>query len=156
MPTKFNFEEVNKMLSRYKRETLVLLANQAQNYFLGSFKKQGWNGSQWPEVQRRTPGTKAYKYPKTKGLQRRTQPILIGSGYKKRGGTLRRAVSSMERTAQISSDRVRMLVDLPYAEVINEGGKHMPERRFIGQTEQLTKMQKDKITEIVNKIWQTK
>lgn len=156
MPTKFNFEEVNKMLVQYKRETLVLLSNQAQNYFLDSFKKQGWDGKQWKEVQRRTPGTKAFKYPKKKGLQRRTQPILIGSGFKVRGGTLRRAVSTMERSAEISKDRVRMIVDLPYAEIINDGGKNMPKREYIGQTEELTTMQKNKINEIIGRIWEVK
>jgi len=156
MPTKFNFEEVSNLLNRYKRETLILLSNQAQNYFLDSFKKQGWDGTPWKEVQRRTPGTKAYKYPKTKGLQRRTQPILIGAGYRKRGGTLRRAVSSMSRTKEITKDRVRMIVDLPYANIINEGGGHMPKREYVGQDSTLTRMQTEKITEIINRIWKTK
>lgn len=154
METKFNFEQFKKKLAQSRREALVLLSNQAQNYFLRSWKTQGFDGASWKEVNRRIEGTKAYKYPKTKGLQRRTNPILIGSGYKVRGGTLRRAVSNMARTAEISHNRIRMVVDLPYAAVINEGGKNMPQRQFIGQTNELTKMQKEKINEVISKVWQ--
>lgn len=119
---RFNFEEVKQKLDQTKREVLVLLSTQAQNYFLSSFKKQGFNGENWQEVQRRIPGTKAYKYPKTKGLQRRTSPILVGAGYKIRGGTLRRAVSMMARTSTIGNGTLKMVVDLPYARIQNEGG----------------------------------
>ncbi len=153
MATKFNLEGVQKNIAKTQRETLVLLANQAQNYFLSSFKKQGFDGKEWEEVKRRIPGEKAYKYPKTKGLQRQTAPILIGAGYKKRGGELRRDVSNMARTAQLSVERVRMIVDLPYAEVHNDGGKNIPMRKYIGQTDELTRMQHDKIDQIFKGIW---
>ena len=117
-----NFSQVRQKLEQSQRELLVLLPNQAQNYFLSSFKNQGFDGQPWKEVQRREDGTKAYKYPKSKGLQRRTSPILVGAGYKVRGGTLRRAVSNMSRTAQIRTNGFRMIVDLPYAAIHNEGG----------------------------------
>ena len=132
------------------------MSNQAQNYFLSSFKNQGFDGQQWQEVKRRTPGTPEYKYPKTKGLQRRTSPILTGAGYRIRGGTLRRAVSSMARTSEISQNKLRMIVDLPYANILNEGGKNMPKRQFVGQTSELTKMQHDKIEDIFKRVWDTK
>ena len=153
MDTKFKFEQVKKQLVAMQRETLVLLSDQAQNYFVKSFKNQGFNGEQWKEVQRRTPDTKAYKYPKKKGLQRRTSPILIGAGYKIRGGTLRDAVGSMSRTREIGNGIVRMIVDLPYAKAQNEGNKHLPRRQFIGQTPELTNMQVKKIEQIVTKIF---
>jgi len=151
---KFNFEQVQKKLVQSRRELLVLLSNQAQNYFADSFQKQGFNGEPWKEVQRRDPKTKAYKYPKTRGLQRRTSPILVGAGYKVRGGILRRAVSTMARTAQISTNRLRMVVDIDYAEYLNKGTEKMPRRQFVGQTEELTRMQKEKINEIMTRIWQ--
>jgi len=202
---KFNFEEVQKRLIGAERETLVLLSNQAQNYFLSSFRKQGFDGKTWQEVQRRDPSTKAYKYPKTKGLQRRTSPILVGAGFRVRGGKLRRAVSSIARTAEINTSsgggnsRLRMVVDLPYAKIQNEGGTikkgasrkevafrngshgrkifasvngkkgeqatgvmnvkvaahdiKIPQRRFVGQTNELTQMQIKKIDEIILRIW---
>jgi len=167
MSTKFNFEEVIKRLQAAERETLVLLSNQAQNYFLSSFKNQGFDGKPWQEVQRRNSGKDprtgkqypAYLYPKTKGLQRRTSPILVGAGFKIRGGTLRRAVSSMADTAQITTSggggtsKLRMVVDLDYAKYNNEGGGHLPKRQFVGQTAQLTEMQLAKIKEITKRIF---
>jgi len=159
MSTKFNFEEVIKRLQVAERETLVLLSNQAQNYFLASFNNQGFDGKPWDNVQRRIEGTNAYKYPKKKGLQRRTSPILVGAGFKVRGGTLRRAVSSMADTAQITTSggggtsKLRMVIDLDYAKYNNEGGGHLPKRQFVGQTELLTEMQLNKIKEITKNIW---
>gem|GEM_PF-1172975 len=159
MSDKFNFQEITKRLQAGERETLVLLSNQAQNYFLSSFKNQGFDGKPWQEVQRRIEGTNAYKYPKTKGLQRHTSPILVGAGFKIRGGTLRRAVSSMADTAQITTSggggtsKLRMVVDLDYAKYNNEGGGHLPKRQFVGQTAQLTEMQLAKIKEITKRIF---
>ena len=160
---KFNFESVKQKLATSRRELLKRLSEQAQNYFVSSFKKQAWNGQPWKEVQRREEGTKAFKYPKTKGLQRRTQPILIGAGWQKRGGTLHRAVSTMARTAELTAGGFRMIVDLPYAEIHNEGGQGkafgkysftMPKRQFVGQTEELTQKQTKTIEKVITKIWQ--
>jgi phage gpG-like protein len=162
MDTKFEFNLLKANLIQARRELLVLLPNQAQNYFVRSFKSQSWNGVAWKEVQRRMEGTSAYKYPKTKGLQRRTSPILVGAGWKIRGGALRRAVSNMARTVETSADRFRMIIDLPYAEIHNEGGQGkafgkysftMPKRQFVGQTQTLTDMQRYKIDQIVTKVF---
>lgn len=144
------------------RPLYVKLANQAQNYFVSSWRKQGWDGVSWKEVKRREPDTNAYKYPKKKGLQRQTSPILVGAGYKKRGGTLRRAVSNMMSTAQYSTFGVKMIVNLPYAKIHNEGGKGkafgkhsftMPKRQFIGQTRELTDKQLKLIKTEIDKIF---
>lgn len=191
MDTKFEFNMVKAKLIEARRELLVLLPNQAQNYFLKAFKNQAWDGKAWKEVQRRTEGTSAYKYPKTKGLQRRTSSILVGAGWKIRGGALRRAVSNMARTVETSADRFRMIIDLPYAEIHNEGGVinvgerktimsfsnkkrgfvsakkathqqkviigahkiEIDKRQFVGQTQTLTDMQKNKIDQIVTKVF---
>ena len=151
---RFNFAEVRQKLLQTRRELLVLLSNQAQNYFVSSWQKQGFDGKSWKEVQRRTPGTKSYKYPKSKGLQRRSSPILVGSGYKVRGGTLRREVSTMARTAQIKESGFRMVVNSDYAIYHNEGTPKMAQRRFVGQTNELTEMQKRTIAKVVDKMWE--
>lgn len=150
----FNFDAVRQKLEQSKREVLIEMSNQAQNYFVKSFKTQSFDGKPWKEVQRRTEGTNAFKYPKSKGLQRRTSPILVGAGYKKRGGTLLKAVSNMSKTSTVRGTTVRMIVDLPYASVHNEGNCNIPKRTFVGQTAELTKMQSDKLTKIINRIWQ--
>ena len=191
----FNFDEIKKQIEHSNREIMTVLANQAQNYFVSSFRKQGFDGKAWDEVKRRTPDTPEYKYPKSKGLQRRTSPILTGAGYKSRGVTLKRAVSNMSRTAQVGKGTLRMIVDVPYAKIQNEGGTihksaserdinfkvnfktgksrfstekkanfqqhvkvgahdiNIPKRQFIGQTEELSRMQEKKITQIIDKIW---
>lgn len=151
MSDKFGFGKLQNDIKAAQRETLVFLSSQATNYFVSSWDKQAFDGVEWKEVNRRIEGTPEYKYPKTKGLQRRTSPILVGAGYKKRGGTLRRAVSAMARTATIGQTQLKMIVDLPYAAVHNYGEGKMPKRTFIGQTTQLTDMQTAKISEIIGR-----
>jgi phage gpG-like protein len=119
-----------------------------KNHFVNSFKKQSWDGDKWQEVQRRIKGTKAYNYPKKKGLKRRTRPILVGRG------SLRRAVNSSLKS--VTPNRVRFEVDLPYAAIHNEGlrmarGGMMPKRQFIGLTEELNKTNKKIIRKYVDK-----
>ena len=194
---KFNLAEISQKLASTKQELLIQLSVQAQNYFAKSFKNQGFDGNQWEEVKRRKPEENAYKYPKGKGLQRRTQPILTGAGYKQRGGALRKAVATMSTTAIFRGNQVVMNVNLPYAKIHNEGGTinksattrsqnfkinkngksrfatkiranfqqdvnvgahtiNIPKRQFIGQTSELTEMQKAKIIKVVGKIWEVK
>lgn len=145
MANEFGFDRLARNAEAALRNVNVLLSNQAQNYFVDSFEKQGWNGRKWKEVDRRREGTNAYKYPKARS---RTNPILVASG------DLRRQVSVMARTAQISPSQMRMVLDVPYAERHNEGLKGMPKRQFIGQTPELTRMQSAKIKEIIDNIWQ--
>ena len=57
-----------------------MLATCAQQHYLGAFASKGWEGAHWAAVQRQQQGTNAYKYPKNRGLSRRTAPILQGSG----------------------------------------------------------------------------
>ena len=142
-----------------KDELPKLLANQAQNFFVASFTKQGWDGQSWKEVKRRQPGTSEYKYPKTKGLKRRTNPILIGSGYSgghgttTRGGTLRRKVSNSIKSQTFQS--VRLVVDLPYAAAQNDGvpAHNLPRRHYMGNSPVLSEMHKAKIVNYVNKLF---
>lgn len=155
-------QEAKKGYTPQLSSLYVKLANQAQNYFVSSWRKQAFDGVSWKEVKRREVGTKTYKYPLHKGLQRQTAPILIGVGYKKRGGSLRRAVSNMVSTAQYSQTGIRMIVNLPYAKIHNEGGKgkafgkysfDMPKRQFIGQTKELTEKQLKLISTEIDKIF---
>lgn len=151
--TPFHFERVVNNLNQVKRELPPLLANQAQNYFVSSWSKQGFNGQPWQEVKRREEGTTEYKYPKMYGLSRRTNPILIGGGQIKgsAGGALRRATGNSIRSATF--DLIRLLIDTPYAGYINQGTNKMPKRQFVGQTQELSDVQVKKVNEFVDKIW---
>ncbi len=143
---KFNFDLIKRNLEQTKRELPVVLAKQAENYFTDSFKK-GALGSEnkWPEVERRKVGTSAYKYPKTKGLSRRTSPILV------RRAILRRAVSNSIRNA--NWNQIKLTVDLPYAMFNQEGTDTIPARPFMKQTNELGNLQKTTITKTMNRIW---
>jgi phage gpG-like protein len=110
---KFHLGQVLTNIQRMKQDLPRLLANQAQRHFADSWKEQGFEGTPWKEVQRRIPGTSAYKYPMKKGLARRTRAILVKSG------ELRRKVSMSVRT--VSWEITRLVVDLPYAAAHNEG-----------------------------------
>lgn len=144
----FRFGKLKANIGRMKTELPVVLANQAQNYFLGSFTKQGWDGQPWQEVKRRQPETNEYKYPKFKGLTRRTKPILVGSGI------LRRATSESIRSATF--ERVRLVVDLPYAATQNDGdsSRGIPRRHYMGNSPVLVQQQRAKIKMFMNKLWQ--
>jgi phage gpG-like protein len=142
----FNIDIVRQKLAQTKRALPIVMAKQAENYFTASFTKGQLGEFKWKEVQRRIPGTYAYKYPKKKGLTRRRKPILVGTG------ALRRKVSNSIRDADWN--KVRLLVDLPYANVHNEGEGNMPPRPFMKQTNELTKLQIKKINQTLDKIWQ--
>ena len=145
---KFRFQHLLSNLMKMKTELPVILATQAQTYFTRSFTKQSWDGAGWKEVKRRQPGTDEYKYPKFKGLSRRTSPILV------RTGALRRAVSNSIRSATFSS--VRLVVDLPYAAAQNDGDSkiNLPRRHYMGNSPMLMEQQNLKIRNYINKAWQ--
>lgn len=146
--TKFKFERVIENMTRVKKELPVVLANQAQNFFLSSFRKQGWEDNAlepWKLPNRRIPGTNEFRYPKKKGLGRRTQATLIKTG------RLRREVNTSIRSK--SFDKIQLVVDTPYAARHNEGLDGMPKRKFMGHSSSLGKMQIEKINEFINRIW---
>jgi len=144
---KFRFEQLKMNLLKMKSELPVVLANHAQNFFVRSFKSQSWDGQAWKEVKRRQEDTSEYKYPKFKGLSRRTSPILV------RTGALRRAVSNSIRSATFQS--IRLVVDLPYAAVHNDGDEtvNISRRRYMGNSPILMQEQRQKIKLYVNKMW---
>lgn len=143
--SKFDLDRVSKNLQQLKNTLPPLIANQAVKYFTDTFKKQSWDGVAWKEVDRRVPGTKSYKYPKKKGLQRRRNPILLKTG------TLRRAVSMSARV--VSFSHIRLVVDLPYAAYHNEG-QGVAKRQFMGQSAILKREQIKLIERELQKAWQ--
>lgn len=139
------FADVKKKIEQTKDVLPKVIANQAQNYFVMSWRNQGFDGNRWQEVRRRIEGTKEYKYPIKKGLSRRTKPILIGSG------RLRRKVANSVVLA--NWNMIKLVVDLPYAAAHNEGTDNIPQRQFMGQTNELTKMQRQRIDSFFDQVW---
>lgn len=146
----FNFDRVIRNFEQLKRTVPVKVANLSVNYFTDTFKKGGFDGKAWQEVQRRLPGTKPYKYPLKKDLGRRSRAILIGKG----SGRLRRAVNTSLR--QATWEGVKLVVDgglFPYAKRHNEGLKGMPQRTFMAESKELNEKTKQLIIKEVDKIW---
>jgi phage gpG-like protein len=147
--SKFNFARIQANLEKVKEEAPTVLSNHAKNYFASSFVKGGFDQGEkpWKEVKRRIPGEKAYKYPKSKGLGRRTRAILVKSG------RLRRAVQNSIRSARWN--RVQLLVDVPYAKFHNVGDRkaHLPRRQFMGKSRKLNAQLLTKFKKLVNRIW---
>jgi len=144
--SKFDFKEVLGKVEQTKKELPKKLANMTQNYFVLSWKKQGFDNKSWQQVKRRIPGTPEFKYPKTKGLTRRTKPILVASG------ELRRRVANSVVTAEW--DDIRLVIDLPYAAAMNEGTDKIVARPFVGQTNELTGKQYNMIENFFDKVWE--
>lgn len=135
-------------MSQAKTSVPLKVANLTKNYFLSSFRNQGWEGSKWDEVNRRIKDTKEYKYPTKPKASSRTSPINI------RTGKMRRQVSASLK--EVTYQRIRFVVDMRsvgfkdnYAEYANES------RKFMGQSARLKALQKKKITNEFRKIWNT-
>lgn len=147
MANRFNFQEVRSKLARTKRELPIVLSKLTENHFTESFEKGALDEHKWPEVKRRIEGTPEYKYPKKKGLSRRTSPILV------RTGTLSRKVSRSITNA--SWQQVRLAVDLPYAEAQNKGNANIEARPYMIHTKTLENKQLKTIDHQMSKIWNT-
>jgi len=186
---KFGFGRVLRNVEALKKTLPVVLANQAQNFFVDSFKKAGWDDgtvTKWP--------ARSIENKKNKG-----RALLVKSG------KLRRAVGNSIRLKTF--DKVLLTVPLPYAAVHNDGyngivksytrarftksttsefiglrknkdGKlkqnvrrtsiyiqtgevsvkahnmNMPQRKFIGDSATLRKMQVTEINKAITKVWQ--
>ncbi len=141
--SQFNFLQVLENVNRTKQELPKLLANQAQNYFVGGFKKGGLGENNWAEVQRRIKGTPEYKYAKPKS--NRTKPILVNTG------NLRRQVANSVVVAEWV--KILLVIQAPYAKYLQNGTSHMKARPFIGQTPKLTEMQFKMIDKFFNLVW---
>jgi hypothetical protein len=116
------------------------VGNIAQRHFETNFVKQGFvdsSTSKWKNVQRRIPGTKAYKYGTTSS---RTRPILIGPGTP--------VLSRSIRYTVLGKGKIRVAVmgkATKYAGYINSGTSKMTKRQFIGRSRALDK-------QIVNRV----
>lgn len=135
---KDNFKkEVSQKVEKAMSNILKLIANEAQTHFVEeNLEKESFQGTKWKEVQRRTEGTNAYKYPKGRNPARRTRGILRGETTK-----LFRALT---RPPQIKGKEIVFKMP-PYAKYHNEGEAPQPKRTFIAMDKKLL----DKINRLV-------
>ena len=100
---KFNFDTIIKKLESKKSSLPKILANSTKKFFLASWEKQGWDDN----------GI-------TKWAPRKKNKKAIGRAVLVKSGALRRAVNASLKSATF--DSIKFSVDLPYAQIHNEGG----------------------------------
>jgi phage gpG-like protein len=129
MANKFNLGGFEGKTKRAMKEAIVVIANDAKNHYVRSFKQGGFTDDTF----------EAWKPRKSK-KDNSGRAILVKTG------DLRRSVN---RTINLSQLRVIFKSDLPYAAIHNYGlmgkawGKHpfkMPQRQFIGKSAKVDKM----------------
>lgn len=124
MADKFSLKQVLRNVETLKRTLPVKLGNVTQRFFVDSFKKQGWDGPTG-----NTPGGLASSgifqpWKERKKKEARARNILVKSG------RLRRAVADSVR--RNTWPTVMLMVDIPYAEIHNDGGTiRMPAREQV-------------------------
>lgn len=127
------FEFINRLkrLQELKRTLPPAVGIIAKGHFQANFKKQGFDNRTVENWQKR-------KNNKDSG-----RAILVKSG------DLRRSI----RVSRADFNRITITSDLHYAKYHNDGTDRLPQRKFIGDSENLIKKIKEKITiEIKNAI----
>jgi len=117
-------------------------ANIAVEKFKENFQNEGFFGDKWKEVQRRTPGTKAYKSVVNRHPADTQRKILSG-----RTGNLRNSINYRTEPA-----RAIVYSDTPYGIYHNDGTDKLPKRQFIGDNPELEKSIMDKLEKELNNI----
>lgn len=145
----FNFKNIVAKFNANKVDLPLKLSKVAHDYFLSSMTKSMWNGERYVEVKRRMPGTPEYNYPKDRDLPRRTRAPLLG-----KSRNLFKSIVNSQRKA--TWEEVRLGSDVPYAQYQNEGTENIPQRKFMGHSEQLDKLHKQEIKKNFDKVFKLK
>lgn len=143
----------------FDRYGLTIVGNVAVSWFKKNFQNQAWGRVKWKEVQRRTPGTKAYKYNAKHHPARTTRRILTGDT-----GDLGRSIEIQEAkngSVTIWTNPSTFGSKEPYGRVHNEGlragrgkGFTMPRRQFMGEDPELNDLIIKKLEEKLSQIAQ--
>jgi hypothetical protein len=136
----FHLDKKSKQFAEFKKTFLIKESNEIKNFFIASFRNQGFTDKSleaWKQVKRRIEGTKEYKYPKTKGLGRRTRAINVGTGRTRKSIM----VKSVSKNKLVVGS-----VGVDYAKYVNES------RPFIGKSEVLRVKLKNKLKTQMGKI----
>lgn len=135
---RFEFENIVAKLEKAKVDLPKLVASDIRNYFVNSFKQQGWAGTKWKDVKRRQKETQT---------ARDKKPILIQSG------RLRRAVN--ESIRKTTWQEIVLGIDVEYGAKHNEGTDGMPKRQFMGESKELNAKIHERIEKEIKKIIET-
>lgn len=133
--SKFNLKQVEKGGRTAMERSLILIGNEAKNFFVNSFRLQGFEDV---NVQKWKPRKKQTK----RNIGR---AILVDSGDLRRS-IIRQPVNKANLSVKISTDLV-------YAKVHNEGIGKMPKRQFIGNSYKLNENCKKIVVSQLDKIF---
>ena len=149
-------EQFGELFDRYG---LMIVGNVAVSWFKKNFQNQAWGRVKWKEVQRRQPGSKAYKYNAKHHPARTTRKILTGDT-----GDLGRSIEIREAkngSVTIWTNPSAFGSKEPYGRVHNEGlragrgrGFTMPRRQFMGEDPELDALIVSKLEEKLKQIAQ--
>jgi phage gpG-like protein len=103
MANKFNFGGMDKKAKQAMKEAITIIANDAKNHYVSSFKKGGFTDESF----------EAWKPRKTENKKSEGRAILV------KKGDLRRSIKSRVNLAQLL---VTIKSDLPYSAIHNYGG----------------------------------
>lgn len=129
MANKFNMKGLEGKVKKNLSNALVIIANEAKNHFVKSFRDGGFTDNTLVK----------WKPRKSKSKRDTGRAILVKTG------DLRRSV----KIKGINKSSLNIIIgsDLPYAKVHNDGLSPMPKRKFIGNSNKLNK----KIIVIIDK-----
>lgn len=137
---KFDLDKVKEKFQQVAvKDMPTRLANIARNFFVASWRKQGWDDDgikPWKESLRRK---------KKGGSARNRSQTMVQTG------TLRRAVQDCVK--EVSFERIRFLVDIPYAGYLNDGTERMVARPFMKDSATLDRLIESKIDKTLDEIW---
>lgn len=136
---KFNLKQVEQGGRTAMERSIILIGNEAKNFFVASFRKQGFENR----------SVEHWK-PRKKEDNRKGRAILVDSG------DLRRSI--VREPVNKSQLQVKISTDLPYAKIHNEGGTmknggKMPKRQFMGDSYKLNELCKKIIISQLDKIF---
>ena len=150
-------EQFGELFDRYG---LTIVGNVAVSWFKKNFQNQAWGRVKWKEVQRREPGSKAYKYNAKHHPARTTRMILTGDT-----GDLGRSIEIKQAAYGTVASRTNPSAfgsKEPYGRVHNEGlragrgkGFTMPRRQFMGENPELDDLIVKKLEEKLKQISQS-
>lgn len=133
--SKFNLGKIEKGGRTAMERSIILIGNEAKNFFVNSWRLQGFEDR---SVQKWTPRKK-------QDNKRAGRAILVDSGDLRRS-IIREPVNKTQLSVKISTD-------LPYAKVHNEGIGKMPKRQFMGDSYKLNELCKKIIISQLDKIF---
>ena len=133
--SKFNLKQVEKGGRTAMERSLILIGNEAKNFFVNSFRVQGFEDKSVDKWKPRKKQTK-------RNIGR---AILVDSG-DLRKSIIREPVNKANLSVKISTD-------LDYAKIHNEGIGKIPKRQFIGNSYKLNENCKKIVVSQLDKIF---